>query len=316
MSGSQRLNLLKFMTKKIKYLIVLNVVLLGLISLSLQRSRTSSTLDQMATAFAIADTAQLQGMKIGGLLLRREQADAWSVNKKYLASPTRIDQLLTLLPRIEVKRPAPQHLLDSLLMAFGQNGFMLESYSSEGLIKQYPVVGFNGETYAMLEEDKPYALYIPGYRQDIASWLSPNSIGKWRDRHVLYATWKTLKNLKIEVSQQPKQNLEIYFDKDFYTVEGVSQLDSARLFDYISQYVRFEAEEFLALSKKSPVFQQNPAATITIEDLSRKSQAVMEIYISQDSIYGWLPQEEEAVLLDPNQLAGILQPPSAFQRQQ
>ena len=304
------------MTKRIKYLLVLNVVLLALISLSLQRTQESSTLDRMATAFAVQDTAQLGAVRMGKLVLRREKGQTWSVNKKYLASPGRIDQLLAMFPRLEVKRPASESIKEELKTAFEEQGFLLETYSSEGLMKQYPMVSFQGEAYAMLEEDDPYALYVPGYRENVAEWLSPNSVQAWRDRHVLYATWRTMKELNIEVPERPEQNLEIVFEDDFYRVKGVEQLDSLKLYNYVSQYVRFEAEKYLDLSADAPIFKSDPAVKIRIEDLSREFPAVMELYPREDSLYGWLPETQEAVLLNPQAMSGILQPSSIFERKE
>lgn len=302
------------MTKRIKYLLVLNVVLLALVSLALQRRETSSTLDGMATAFALRDTAQLGAVRMGSLILQRQQGVAWGVNKKYLASPNRIAQLLSMLPRLEVKRPAPERLKPALQKAFDERGFLLEMYSSEGLMKKYPVVSFEGEAYAMLEADQPYAIYVPGYRENVADWLSPNNVNAWRDKHVLYATWRTLKKLNIEVPERPEQNLEVYFNKDFYAVKGVDRLDSAKLYGYISQYVQFEALTYLALPESSPIFQGDPAATIRVEDLSRQQPAVLELYPRSDSLYGLLQDTGETVLLDPRAMANILQPPSSFIR--
>ena len=290
------------MNKRIKYLIGINIILLGLVSLSLRRTNQASTLDELATAFAVVDTGQVVSIKVGEVLLKRENGAAWSVNGEYLADAGRMQRLLGMLPRLEVKRPAPRHLKDSIADVLASTSFWLEVEGVDGMMNQYPLVKASGDTYSTIDDSDPYALYVPGYRQNIGDWLDVGVDG-WRDRHIIYTSWRSLKSLSIEVPEEKEPKLHIFFDQDFYKIDKVSRLDTAKLYDYINQYASFEALQYVDKKADDPLFQVAPAGIIRVEDLFTKQKVALEIYPSENNtLYGWLPETEEAVLLNPNQL--------------
>jgi hypothetical protein len=301
------------MTKKIKLLIGVNIVLLGLISMSLQDSSPASSFDAQEASFAVADPEQVADVRVGPLRLRRERGMIWSVNGQYLADGRRIGQLLGLLSRLEVKRPAPVSIADSLRQAMEAQAPLVEVLGEEGLLAEYRLTSHEGEAYALLPGGQPFAVHITGYQQDVAEWLLVPE-AQWRDRHLLYTTRQSVKAISIQTPLKPEQALRISRSQEGepLSVAGMATPDTAKLYDFLARFANFEATAYVDRPETDPLFQQPPAGIISMEDFYIKEKVELHLYPDGGALYGWMPATKEAVLLDAQQLQGILLPPAYF----
>lgn len=306
------------MTKKIKYLIALNILLLAAISLSLKNSSTSSTLNNLDTQFALADSSLVYRVVLGKNNFVKQENGTWIINETFQVDNRRMQSLLTVLQRIDVKRPAAERIKKSVKAELQGKGYQVATFDESGqALQNFQLINKEDESYAALGQADPYIIYIPGSPINVSEWLSAEEIN-WRDRKVLYTTWRTLKRLKVDYRGNAQSSFEISFDNNFYNVSGVSKLDSAAVYDYLVQFQEFKAGKFLtdrpnladSLSKLSEL------CTISIQDLYAERDNTLKVYPTENNLYGVLQKDQEVVLINPRVLETILVPKANFEKKE
>lgn len=234
------------MTLKIKRLIAINLVLLAAIGASVAlRNRDVSTLSYDTSPFAIADTSMIDRVTIGQQELVRKSATRWVLNGDKEANPGRVRSLLTLLNRVEIKRPVPSSLAGAAADSLEQIGVQVVAFAGDQPLKTMQLGRIEGETVARLNDNPDlFALYIQGYNVDLYQFFSNNE-SDWRDPRALYTTPRTLQRLEVFYPRSPQNSFRIVSDSLFFTVEGVQQLDNEKLEAYLLQYQAFVVKGFL-----------------------------------------------------------------------
>ena len=297
------------MTKKIKYLIVLNVVLLGAISFSLKTKAPTSSLNTLDTQFALADSASVNRIVLGKNTFTKQESGAWRINDSYAVDDRRMVDLLTILQRIGIKRPASDADKAAVQAAITQEGLMAQFSDESGeQAREFKMVERNGETFAILGSADPYIIHTPGVDINLAEWLTAPE-ATWRDRRVIYTTWRTLKKLEVKYWNDTNNSFQISFDNNFYNVSGVDKLDSTAVYDYLVQFQEFRAANFVVNRPQlaDSLTQKAPLCTITVEDLYEDRNNSLLIYPTEEEIiYGVLAKNKEVVQLAPRVLQSVM----------
>ncbi len=294
------------MTTKLKLLIGLNGLFIALIALSVSIQPGSSTLSVSTNAFAVTDTASVNKINLGNLSFSKEAEGKWLINQQFQASPQRIETLLALLNLVEVKRNLPISQQDSLQKNLPSIGLPVEIFENDRLTKSYFLGGNEEDTHALMEGEEAVLLTIPGYVINFYALLS-GDLSSWRDRRVLQTSWRTLKRLRVEYPTEPQNNFRIDFDSSFYKVSGISTLDTASLYQYISQFERFQVQEYLPEPATLPFEPASvaPFGKIRIEDIYTSHNNTLSIYPTETLVYAYSEKDAQWVTIDPRAIQNM-----------
>ena len=305
------------MTNRIKLLIGINITLLAGVLFSLQSSRSNSTIQLSQQGFTLEDTLGIKKIVLGNNSLEKTGPNDWEVNSNFKVQPSRIQSLFAVLGRLQVKRPVPEASLDSVNSLLNSTGFSVSVYNEEEqILKNFELAGKGDETYARLEgEQTPYIVYIPGYFVNIYELFNINE-QEWRDKRVLYTTWRTLQNLQIDYINDEKNDVNISFDSSFYKVAGVQKLDSAKLYSYIQQYQNFEVDAFVqnAENLKQTLSKTQPFCVVLLNDLYESRNNSLMVYPNDSTVYGIVEKSSEVVRMNRNMLRNYLVSKQEFEK--
>ncbi|MEM1137282.1 MAG: hypothetical protein AAGI07_15695 [Bacteroidota bacterium] len=293
---------------KIKLLIAINIVLLSAVLFSLRSTEKTTTLSINKENFTLADTIGINRIEIGNNVLEKVGVDKWRVNDKFDVQPDRMASLFAVLGRVEIKRPVPEANLNEVKSLLNSTAFNVKIYKDGTLLKQYQLAGEKDETFARdATTSLPYIIYIPGYFVNIYS-LFNIAENDWRDKRIMFTTWRTLQNLAINYNNNPSSNLNISFDSAFYKVEGISKLDSAKLYSYIQQYQGFEVERFPSAQEdlKRNLSDSSPFCVMILNDLYESRNNRLTIYPNDSTVYGISEKTGEVVQMNRAMLRNFL----------
>lgn len=180
------------MTNKIKFLIAINIILIAAISFSLKTTTKNSTLNNLNTQFALADSSLAYRIVLGEQSFVKQEDHTWQINETYKVDAGKAKSLLALLQRISIKRPASEQVKTTIQQELINSGLPVRVLDQNGQeLQSFKMVTKDDETYAAINGSEPFIIHIPGVAINLAEWLTANEIS-WRDRQVMYTTWRTL----------------------------------------------------------------------------------------------------------------------------
>ncbi|MCS6824720.1 MAG: DUF4340 domain-containing protein [Cytophagaceae bacterium] len=280
-------------SKKIKILFVVFLATALLAVFSLWKDSVAVGKNQVVK-FGI-DTSDISSVKLlynGVSTDLRRTNNVWYVNQKYKAREQSVALMKVAFAKAESKRPvSPEHkqkILDTLL----KKGVRVEVTTSEGIKKFFIYTNPNDINSAYYAEDaskEPYIMHVPGYSNSMANLFMMDESG-WRSRELFRSSPRTLKRLQIHYPQSPENNFEIvYQSMNRFTVVGLTQIDSARLYDYLYEYEYMNCDGYVykdrdnILRKLSKV---TPHAIIRVEDADSVKNKTLKIYMGVSGIQG------------------------------
>ena len=222
--------------------------------------------------FALMDTAGVSFIKLNNIKLSRGPQGHWLVDEEYAVDPNLDRLLFSILNRVRVQKPVevPQ-----------EEGIKVEISGDQPMT--FHVWGNPTKTrtyFSMDDEEEVYQVQIPGYNEYVGGIFELNK-DQWRDRLVLNDSWRTIQKLQLDYQDESKQDLTISFDKDFFLVEGVQQLDSNLVVNYLNQFQYFQANEWISKGR-FPRYDSLSAmpvlAKLTIESINYDLPILLEIY--------------------------------------
>ncbi|MFT5618386.1 MAG: hypothetical protein ACI85I_001619 [Arenicella sp.] len=304
------------MSKKTKLLIAFNLVLLVAIAFSWQTNSAKSNQTE-TLPLAEIDTANIQQITVGDLVLEADKGK-WKLNSKFMASERRMDFLLSAFGRLDSKRPVSQKEIEQITQLPPNKLTTMEITGADNSKTSFQFANLDNETFLITGNNEAYFnIHIQGIYLNIYDLFSA-PITEWREKKILQTSWQTLKSMQVEYAGDSENGFQIAFENNFYSVQGVKKLDSGAVYNYITQYQDFSVLEFLPKSAnlEDSLRKTTPLATIKIEDLYEERGGILEIYPSNQQIYGWLKKEDELVLLNPKMLQNFLVPKQAFVRKE
>ncbi|GAB4331519.1 MAG: hypothetical protein OHK0038_06450 [Flammeovirgaceae bacterium] len=302
------------MSKKLKVLILLNVVLIiALISSWKWNDWKNFSSNSDTGTYALADTGAILRAELGQTILEKQNSKEWLINQKWIAAPEKINDWLTVLVRIQEKRNITQAGLDSVKQILHQRGLQVSLFSKDGLLKKYKIAGNKDETYLMMEGEKPIVVHVPHFLGNLVPFFSADDT--WRERRVLMTSWRTLKSYKIDYEEQKQDNIAIDFDSVFYKVQNVGQLDTAKLFQYIDRVENFRVKQFLPKnSLEESLVKLKPYCKIEMQDLDKQRSNSLSCFMTDSIFYGINHRTNEIVSIDKRAMQMLLVKPSFFEK--
>ena len=263
--------------------------------------------------FSVSDTAAVQSilLKNGEIEIARTAQNSWKVNDQYGLDPSLKTVLLAVLNQVTIKRPVSKIQQEEIATAL--SGGTRASVTSEGGNLAFYAGGNPARTqsYFMLEgTDQPYIVEIPGYRNYISGLFELTEL-QWRDRRLFNTHWRSLQSLKVSYPDKPSNNLHIYFEDEFFKIEGLNAMDTTALMTYLEPFQYFEANEFIAPGF-SPLYDSlsktQPLAVIELNEINADNNQVLSIFpkLEMDNYLLTANKDGELSLVDFGRVRGLL----------
>ena len=158
-----------------------------------------------------------------------------------------VQVLFATIQQAEPKRPLPLGIQDSVSQELRQNGVKVSLISS-GTPELTFYAGGNGQkTQAYFSVDKgdakPYLVTIPGYRVYVSGIFEVEE-KDWRDKLVFGFNWRNFESLQASFPNSPSDNFQVVFQDNYFAVQGLNAVDTAKLNDFLDDVSLLTVEEF------------------------------------------------------------------------
>lgn len=242
----------------------------------------------------------------------------WRVNDQFPADPSMIDVLFATLRQAEPRRPVALSLRDSVAENLRRYGVKV-SLKTAGAVQEVFFAGGNdAKTQALfLKEggDDPYIMTIPGYRVYVSGIFELTESG-WRDKIVFGFNWRNFQRLEMTFPGRPKDNFNVALLENYFSVEGLAQVDTTKLNDFLDNVSLLTTEEYLTANDKlDSLGTVKPVVSILVLDIGRKEYR-LQLYPPvgpRRRIYGLINQTQWA-LFQENKVAGVMRPRNFFEK--
>lgn len=302
------------------------ILFIGLTTVSLILSLTSGVKSRSnfrVDLFSVADTSQIQSIKIESKQLvdiKRTDGGGWRINDTYGINRNLKNVLLAVLNQINVRRPVSQiqqeeiaeQLRTSTKITIEQEERTIEFYAGGNAART--------QSYLMhANDDQPYIVEIPGYRNYI-SGIFDLTVMQWRERTLFNTPWRSLQNLTVRYSANSNNDVNIYFEEDFFMIDRVNSMDTLALMTYLNKYEFLEANEFISTGFSATydsLATTTPLAVIELYEINRDKNQSLSIFpkLENDNYVLTSNKDGELSLIDFARIRQLLLRPEDFQIQ-
>ena len=200
----------------------------------------------------------------------------WRVNEKYEADRNLVALLFATLQEVEPKRPAASSLMDSLSHVIESEGVKVSLFTADNKLQAFYAGGNIQKTQSYFKQDGEGTLYImviPGYR-DYASGILELDENGWRDKRIFNFNWENFKELTATFSAAPGQNFKVAFSGKRVGIEGLTQIDTAKLNKYLDAVSLLNAGQFIPqnyFARYDSLAKTQPSVIIEVKDVAGRS---------------------------------------------
>jgi len=249
------------MSKTPLYLVILLALLL--LAYFFVIKKPTATINQVETAFAVADTASINKIELLSnkgyrIVLTRQSDYQWLVNDRYFARPDAVQTLLSTIKRLKVKNPVSKAAYPTVMKSFEKPLKTVKIYNdiNSKPIKSYTIGGTtsgNRGTYMLLDGfDMPYVMYLPGLDGHLTTryFTRPE---EWRDRMLYNYPKSNIKSVSLTYHNKPSASfvLEALSDTTYtvtspnkVTVSSNQKINRPFIHQYLNSFQNLYAESF------------------------------------------------------------------------
>ena len=258
--------------------------------------------------FMVSDTSKIERVQFHSKVLDHyfSRQQGWKINDTFPSDPNFRKMLFAVYKRIKVARALTGDEKNQLLERNEQIGTSV-TLTVDGRQQSYSVVGNANKTKTyFIQNQKVYQVYIPGYRDFLAS-IYELKRDQWRDRLVFNGNWRTIQKIEVVYPEKSHKNLLIHFENTFYEVDGLDQIDSSAVVAYLNKFEFLQANERISLGF-SPAFDSlsktSPEAIISIWDIKYKLPIQIRIFpqLSDQSIRLIMDQNNELMVFESKRI--------------
>jgi len=199
----------------------------------------------------------------------------WMVNNTYEADRQLIQVFFATLLQAEPRRPVALRVRDSIRQQL-KNGVEVKLYEGDLLVKNFLVKGSERKTetyYELTGDETPYLVTIPGYRVYVAA-IFELSTGDWREKRLFNFNWQNFKRLVANFKNDDKDSFVISFQDDYFGLEGIRQVDTTRLNDYLDAVSLVQANRYLNSDESheyDSILSSAPFYSIEVTDIANRA---------------------------------------------
>jgi hypothetical protein len=155
-----------------------------------------------------------------------------------------------------------------------------------------------------------YEIHIPGY-SDYAGGIFQLHPDQWRDQLLFDGNWRTIQSVVIEIPESNQTVLNLRFENDFFTIEGIDELDSNKVVAYLDQFVDFRVNEWISrgrFEKYDSLGSSSPLAKVTIDAISIEEPLRILIFpiIANEGYHLAIDATGDMMLIDQRRINQIL----------
>ena len=166
------------------------------------------------------------------------------------------DQFLALIQtgfsRLKAKRVLSKEFIVQADSLFAAQGAEVNWVSAEGK-GQFSVVSNPNDPNSSYYRSKvlgnvTYVAFVPGFTGDISNIFKLEA-GEWRKKTVLEASVRTLQSIHLNYPGKPAESFILSFINGDYQVMDIAELDSTKLYTYMSGYEQLNVDKYLSQTK-------------------------------------------------------------------
>ncbi len=277
--------------------------------------RWSNTDKVDRSVFVVNDTSQIDRISIAAedteIIINRN-GDQWSLNGQYQVDEGLRRLFFSILQRVSVRKPVDIQPEDSIRVN-------LEG----GLSREFMVFSNPTKTRTYFYDPvsaQSYEVEIPGYNEYLGGIFELTE-NQWRDRMILDENWRTIKSVSIDYTSPDRRDLVINFNDNFFSIDGVSEIDSSAVVDYLNQYQVFEVNEFIS-ARRFPRYDSLsrtvPMANLVISSIKSNEPLQLSFFpsIEKNAFQLITNKAGELMILDGRRVGQILAEPSDFKAEE
>ena len=203
----------------------------------------------------------------------------WRVDNAYDTDAGLVNVLLAVLERVRVSRELGASGISDLVSRIDRQGVWVQLAGERE--SDFYVIGneTKTKTYFMDKDQKrAFEVEIPGYT-DYVGGIFELSPEQWRDRTIFDGNARTIQSVRIVKNNS--ETLSVNYSERFYTVEGVDDVDTLKLVDYLNNFRSFQANEMIAMGKfprYDSLRDTDDFTIIEIDDIARNESFELKIF--------------------------------------
>ena len=298
--------------KNITLIVILGLLILSSISLSLT-DETNVNTNKNKDIFSVQDTSKIDLISIKSLkeqIILQKIDGTWQVNDKYKAEQNIVRVLLSIASDVEVVRNVPDTQAKEIADRIPDNGYLIDFINNEKSVTTFYSFGNDNKTISYMMSvgrKNPMIVNIPGYESYVAG-IFEIPANDWRDRVLLNTTWRSLQKLNINYHEYPELNLNIRFDFNFLKIDGITNLDTARMMAFIDEFNFLQTDRYLdkgQIEAYDSLLLTPKTVTMTIEDINAKNSKTIDFFpiINNDPMMlGYVNEDDQMVLFEANRI--------------
>jgi hypothetical protein len=290
------------MSKRNSYILIIAILaILNLLLLFFDGSSSSSSFDD--ELFLIQDINSIQSINISnpeGSIDLAQNAGIWYLNETFEADQNFIEVLFSILNQVKVKRVLGEVEVQksgSVTISFNSGESVSFDFSSDQI----------GTKSYFIRNEVSYQVEVPGYRDNVANIFELKT-DQWKNRIVFDGSWRTIQNLNL---MSDRGELNISFNNQFFEIEGVPEIDSTGIVEYLNQFQLFQANEMISPGRfpnLDSLKEAAPIAVLRIDDIKDENQVVFKIYpaIANQSYSLVIKNDQTMMVFDRRRIQSLL----------
>jgi hypothetical protein len=229
-------------------------------------------------ALTVNDLAKVDRIEMEstrGKIVLRYDGNKWVVNDQYSADRRSIQVLFGTVENIKPRRPVGEKQLETVKDQLQSQGTAVRFYVKDNLVKTY-LAGGNPqkpEAWFQVGDGDPLIVNIPGYRV-YAAGVFEQTANDWRDKRVFSLRWQNLKSLTTTFTKDPKEAFTISGKGNFFAVEGLQPIDTAKVNTYLDDVSLLVGESFYTTGQRAKIDSLLAGPTsfeVTVTDVGNNS---------------------------------------------
>ena len=318
-------------------LIIIIGLVLAIVAGILAISNSKSTLREESRNFAISDTSNVTRIFLvdksnRSVDLQRLANNSWSLNAKFIAQKESVDLLLKTMFKLDVMEPVSDAAHNTVIRVMASSSVKVEIYQMvyriklfnkirwfqhEKLTKVYYVghtTQSNIGTYMLMDgAEKPYIVYIPGFRGSVASRYRTFE-KDWRTHSIFKSRLMDIESVMIEFPANPEQSYKVVNHEDRYfelislnKQKAISHFDTLKVLNMITSFKKINFEAILNElypQKRDSLTAGPPVHIITLTRKSQEKQVVRTYY--KPGLPGEINYKGEPVLHDRDRFYALV----------
>lgn len=244
------------------------IVLVVLTAIILINNKKDSTLSEKHTDFTISDTGSITKIFIadmkGETATLTKTDNKWMVNDQFPVNRTRIENLLTLLTKIEIKSVTPETAMDNIIRELASSGIKAEIYTNKD--KPYKTYYIGGPTPDQLgtimaldlggKSDKvPYIVHDPTFEGYLSDGYFFTDESEWRSKVVFPFAPTKIAKAEVSYLQFPEHSFTILKSGSnqfvLKTLDGIEQNKDSLNDQQIKKFLMgFDNFQFVAVDEE------------------------------------------------------------------